>query len=195
MGTAGSFTPEKLVMGILSSLPDSDEQLRSLLVEQWGRMDYCSAPIPFTFTDYYDREMGGAIERSFVVLRAARGSLLPCPRQAARPTGWRTASGTGGAPGEPGSRPHGPLPFLAGHDEGERAPHPPGCGNLCGDHAALQPRGASDPWNGRIRISDPSTTCRFSTRSAHSTRRSSQQLFHRSAEPKRRDDPSRSPSL
>jgi hypothetical protein len=65
MGTAGSFTPEKLVMGILCSLPDCEERLRALLVGQWGPMDYWSDPIPFTFTHYYDLEMGGAIERRF----------------------------------------------------------------------------------------------------------------------------------
>jgi hypothetical protein len=65
MGTAGTFTPEKLVMGILSSLP-GDEEVKALLMEQWGPIDYASAPIPFQFTHYYDQEMGGTISRSFV---------------------------------------------------------------------------------------------------------------------------------
>ncbi len=65
MGTAGSFIPEKLVMGILCSLPDCEEPLRSLLVEHWGRIDCYSDPIPFTFTHYYDVEMGGPIIRRF----------------------------------------------------------------------------------------------------------------------------------
>jgi hypothetical protein len=66
MGTAGVYTPEKLVIGILSSLPGSDDELRALLVEQWGGTDFCSPPIPFTYTDYYDKEMGGTIVRTFV---------------------------------------------------------------------------------------------------------------------------------
>jgi hypothetical protein len=65
MGSAAPFTPEKLVMGILSSR-GSGGDVESLLVEQWGPIDYRSTPFPFTFTDYYDAEMGGPILRSFV---------------------------------------------------------------------------------------------------------------------------------
>ena len=66
MARAGTFTPEKLVLGILSSRPGTADHLVSLLVEHWGRIDYRSPPIPFTFTDYYDREMGRPIERFFL---------------------------------------------------------------------------------------------------------------------------------
>ena len=65
MGTVGSFTPEKLVMGILCSCPERDEELRSVLAANWGAIDYYSDPIPFTFTHYYDGEMGGPIVRRF----------------------------------------------------------------------------------------------------------------------------------
>jgi hypothetical protein len=66
MGTAGSYTPEKLVIGVLSALPDGDTELRELLVEQWGVMDFCSHAIPFTFTSYYEKEMGRTIVRKFM---------------------------------------------------------------------------------------------------------------------------------
>ncbi len=66
MGIAGTYTPEKLVMGILSSLPGSVDELKALLVERWGGIDFSSTGIPFTFTDYYDREMGGGIVRWFI---------------------------------------------------------------------------------------------------------------------------------
>jgi hypothetical protein len=66
MGSAGTYTPEKLVMGVLSSLPGSDDELRALLIEQWGVIDHCSPPIPFTFTDYYEKEMGACIVRTFM---------------------------------------------------------------------------------------------------------------------------------
>jgi hypothetical protein len=66
MGSATPFVPEKLVMGILSSRGGGEGDVESLLVEQWGAIDYRSTPFPFTFTDYYDAEMGGGIERSFV---------------------------------------------------------------------------------------------------------------------------------
>ncbi len=38
-------------MGLLSSLTGADDELKALLVEQWGAVDFCSAPIAFTFTD------------------------------------------------------------------------------------------------------------------------------------------------
>lgn len=66
MGTASSFTPEKLVMGVLSSRHGGEEELLALLVEQWGGVDFRCVPFPFTFTHYYDAEMGGPIQRFFV---------------------------------------------------------------------------------------------------------------------------------
>lgn len=56
-------------MGILISAPDRREELLAALGESWGPRDFLSAPIPFTFTGYYDREMGGPIERIFVSFR------------------------------------------------------------------------------------------------------------------------------
>ena len=66
MGTAGQFTPEKLVMGILCSRPAREKELLDGLVERWGRIDYRSETFPFTFTHYYDEEMDGPIGRLFV---------------------------------------------------------------------------------------------------------------------------------
>ena len=65
MGSAGVFTQEKLVIGILTSRTGRREELFSLLAERWGPVDFSSDPIPFTFTHYYDAEMGLPIERSF----------------------------------------------------------------------------------------------------------------------------------
>ena len=81
MGTAGTFTPEKLVMGILSSLP-SIEEVVALLVEEWGPLDCRSRPIPFEFTHYYDAEMGGPIQRTFLSFeRLVDPSCLPAVKQ------------------------------------------------------------------------------------------------------------------
>jgi hypothetical protein len=66
MGIAGTYTPEKLVMGVLSSLEGGEELLQALLVERWGDIDFRSAPIPFTFTRYYEKEMGASIVRTFL---------------------------------------------------------------------------------------------------------------------------------
>jgi hypothetical protein len=66
MGTPGAFTPEKLVIGVLTSRARRREELLSLLSERWGPADFSCDPFPFTFTDYYDAEMGPPIERFFV---------------------------------------------------------------------------------------------------------------------------------
>jgi hypothetical protein len=66
MGSAGPFTPEKLVIGVLHSRPRSVERVVSELTSQWGPVDYRSEGFPFTFTRYYDEEMGTPIERLFL---------------------------------------------------------------------------------------------------------------------------------
>jgi hypothetical protein len=67
MGSAAPFTPEKLVMGILATRDPA--RVLPLLVERWGDVDCSCPPFPFTFTGYYDAEMGPGIRRSFVSFR------------------------------------------------------------------------------------------------------------------------------
>jgi hypothetical protein len=69
MGNTRPFTPEKLVMGILISAPEKGEELFAELSALWGPCDFQSTPIPFTFTAYYDEEMGRPIERQFISFR------------------------------------------------------------------------------------------------------------------------------
>lgn len=54
-----------LFMGILSTrgFPDS---IRAKLVDSFGPISYISPSMPFTFTDYYNPEMGEGIERFFI---------------------------------------------------------------------------------------------------------------------------------
>jgi hypothetical protein len=66
MGTVGTYTPEKLVLGILTSLPDEEAGIVDAVQEVWGPVDYQSSPIPFTWSGYYDQEMGAPIVRLFV---------------------------------------------------------------------------------------------------------------------------------
>jgi hypothetical protein len=66
MGSAGDFTPEKLVIGVLASPGAKRETLHALLEERWGPVDFTSPTLPFTFTSYYDEEMGTPIERFFL---------------------------------------------------------------------------------------------------------------------------------
>jgi hypothetical protein len=62
----GDFTREKLVVGILTVSPDRQDELVRLLEDRFGPVDRIAGPFPFTFTDYYDQEMGPGIERWFL---------------------------------------------------------------------------------------------------------------------------------
>jgi hypothetical protein len=66
MGNAGTFRPEKLVIGVLVSPGAVPQELSARLTERWGPLDFTSPTLPFAFTDYYDEEMGTPIERFFM---------------------------------------------------------------------------------------------------------------------------------
>jgi hypothetical protein len=66
MGTAGVFNREKLVIAILISAASRREALVSRLSDRWGPVDFASEPFTFTFTHYYDAEMGPPIDRFFI---------------------------------------------------------------------------------------------------------------------------------
>jgi hypothetical protein len=54
-----------------------DEAVQALS-ERYGRADFISAPAPFTYTDYYEREFGGSLVRRFVAFeRLIRPEVLP----------------------------------------------------------------------------------------------------------------------
>ncbi len=65
MGAIEPFAKTKLIMGVLSTLPEKKEELRHLLVDEFGPIDYESQEFDFTFTDYYVPEMGSGIKRFF----------------------------------------------------------------------------------------------------------------------------------
>lgn len=67
MGEIRAFTPSRLVMGVLSTSEDSHPELFSLLSEKFGPILEMSEAVPFTFTDYYDQEMGSNPQRFFLV--------------------------------------------------------------------------------------------------------------------------------
>ncbi len=78
MGSAQSFAKEKLVIACLASRDDLRDALRALLTEHYGAVDYESAAMPFTFTHYYDAEMGTPIRRFFVAFHDLQSpELLP----------------------------------------------------------------------------------------------------------------------
>lgn len=65
MGTIKNFKREKLIIGLLISTPERREEVETVLAGEFGPVDYVSREIDFTFSDYYNREMGEKITRIF----------------------------------------------------------------------------------------------------------------------------------
>jgi hypothetical protein len=69
MGSPRAFEPEKLVVGVLTSEPADRQLLLAALERRFGPSDWASPQLPFTWTHYYDKEMGGPITRCFLSFR------------------------------------------------------------------------------------------------------------------------------
>ncbi len=67
MGEVYPFTPVKLFMGVLVASQEIIPHLLSLLEEHYGELEEVSEPIEFSFSDYYDSEMGRTPWRFFIV--------------------------------------------------------------------------------------------------------------------------------
>lgn len=59
------FTPEKLVIGALIARPEQEGPLERELETLFGTVDFRTALLPFTYTTYYNREMGDTIFKKF----------------------------------------------------------------------------------------------------------------------------------
>lgn len=68
MGSVRTFTQERLIIGVLCSDSHLIGDLSSRLMQEFGPLQEVFGPFPFTYTDYYDREMGTPIERYFFVI-------------------------------------------------------------------------------------------------------------------------------
>ncbi|MBN1523392.1 MAG: DUF4416 family protein [Spirochaetales bacterium] len=66
MGNEAHFYLEKLVLCILESSKTALNDCRKRLIEQFGVIDFESEPFEFTFSDYYNNEMGTPIRRMFL---------------------------------------------------------------------------------------------------------------------------------
>jgi hypothetical protein len=66
MGQITRFKPEKLVMPILISQTQMRHSLLQALQARCGPIDYTSVDLPFSYTHYYDEEMGTPITRFFI---------------------------------------------------------------------------------------------------------------------------------
>jgi hypothetical protein len=71
MGHIGTFTPWKLVIGVLFAGKLPPASLKPCLEEAFGPVDYESRILPFTYTDYYKPEMGDSISRCFMGFKNA----------------------------------------------------------------------------------------------------------------------------
>jgi hypothetical protein len=67
MGKVNQFELQRLVIGVLSSSEAQHGCLIETLVQSFGPVLQESEPVPFSFTDYYDKEMGQRPLRYFVV--------------------------------------------------------------------------------------------------------------------------------
>jgi hypothetical protein len=69
MGSVKTFAAEKLVVGVLLSRLGLKPALLARMEQAFGPTDYVSQELPFTYTRYYDGQMGGPIARFFVSCR------------------------------------------------------------------------------------------------------------------------------
>ncbi len=65
MGSIRTFNPVKLFVGVLVSEEGRLAEVESRLSAEYGAIELRSPVIPFTFTDYYRRETGDRILRTF----------------------------------------------------------------------------------------------------------------------------------
>jgi len=65
MGDIHPFSPEKLIIGVLTTRPQQLDRLEEVLTAEFGPVDYRSELILFNFTDYYTSEMGRDMKRLF----------------------------------------------------------------------------------------------------------------------------------
>ena len=65
MGQISKPKPVNLIAGILTSIPELLGQIDKTLGKYFGSIDLRSDVLSFTFTDYYNKEMGKGILRQF----------------------------------------------------------------------------------------------------------------------------------
>jgi len=65
MGQISKPKPVNLIAGILTNIPELLGQIGETLEKYFGLIDLRSDVLPFTFTDYYNEEMGKGILRQF----------------------------------------------------------------------------------------------------------------------------------
>lgn len=69
MGRTVPYQPSKLVIGLLMPSEEIPGELAAALENLYGEIESRGGPYPFTFTDYYEPEMGGGLNKFFLVFR------------------------------------------------------------------------------------------------------------------------------
>lgn len=65
MGTIKKQVPVKLICGFIFSTADAYAKAKAVLEKRFGKADFESRSIAFTFTDHYTQEMGTGLTRRF----------------------------------------------------------------------------------------------------------------------------------
>ncbi len=66
MSTPREPEPAKLIAGVLFRHQAVRDRALEALCERFGPLDFATEPVPFTYTTYYDSEMGKGIQRQVV---------------------------------------------------------------------------------------------------------------------------------
>jgi len=65
MGSIRHVVPVKLIIGSLTGIPELEKQVEQTLAKQFGPIDLASPVMAFNYTEYYTREMGSRLRRTF----------------------------------------------------------------------------------------------------------------------------------
>ena len=65
MGTPRQPEPVKLFIGIMYQNTVSIEKIEARLEEKFGPREFSTGPVPFSWTDYYEKEMGKDLLKAF----------------------------------------------------------------------------------------------------------------------------------
>jgi len=71
MGKAKEPKAVKLIIGMLTKNKKLFGIAEEFFIKEFGPIDYESPVIPFNYTDYYKKEMGGPLKRKFVSFKRA----------------------------------------------------------------------------------------------------------------------------
>ena len=79
MGKLSAPAPVKLIIGFIFKDEEFLIKAQGILRRHFGKIDFESPVIPFTYTDYYEKEIGKGLKRKFISFQ----KLIPSQRLAA----------------------------------------------------------------------------------------------------------------